>query len=480
MKKNFQNHIVLVILAIFFAGNLSAQVSCSGSLNLSSSTCQLITVGNGTAGSIEICISNNSIAGGGGSSCNPGGCGPYSGGGWSPRVAIYASNGTTYTGSALANFTSTTANGTCYTVSTTNGYATIIGICSTTGTTISWSTVNTCGDNVCSGTPPACGGPVCTTCAGACPACGFTTNPTVAQVTSSCPDYPFSPEIATGESATRCASFTAVNTTVNFNVIISSTCGSGNVSAFSWTLQSSSCGSTLQSGTLSSLTFTGLTIGASYVYCYTFTVPNPGPPTGSCTHSTHYPYFVGAAPLPIELVSFEAQPKNNKVHVSWTTATESNNDFFTLEKSQDGLNFEIVGTIKGAGNSNSISNYEFIDEKPFKGTSYYRLKQTDFDGEINYSGITTAYMKEESINLIASPNPASDKLNLNFNSYDETQTDITVFDLQGRPVISESFKSLEGNNSKDLDILKLSPGFYYIVVQTDGNLEKTAFIKSEN
>lgn len=90
--------------------------------------------------------------------------------------------------------------------------------------------------------------------------------------------------------------------------------------------------------------------------------------------------------LPIELVSFTGRVDDGTVVLKWTTAAEINNDFFTIEKSDDGINFESVGFVDGSGNSNSLISYEYVDENPFKLT-YYRLKQTDFDGAYTFSSI---------------------------------------------------------------------------------------------
>jgi hypothetical protein len=94
-----------------------------------------------------------------------------------------------------------------------------------------------------------------------------------------------------------------------------------------------------------------------------------------------------AAPLPITLVSFDAKLSGKQVNITWTTSTEINNDYFTVERSADGINFERLTQIKGAGNSNFLKNYFFADESPFTGVNYYRLRQTDFDGKSTNSTI---------------------------------------------------------------------------------------------
>ena len=93
------------------------------------------------------------------------------------------------------------------------------------------------------------------------------------------------------------------------------------------------------------------------------------------------------SPLPVELLTFTAQSWNDFVSLMWATATETNNDFFTLQRSQDGLTFHDIGRVKGRGFSSRIARYTFEDVAPINGISYYRLKQTDYDGKWEYVGL---------------------------------------------------------------------------------------------
>ncbi|MGV3631990.1 MAG: hypothetical protein ACO1O6_12340 [Bacteroidota bacterium] len=224
--------------------------------------------------------------------------------------------------------------------------------------------------------------PDCSSCAEACGTCGFTTAPTVQQVVDNCDYYPYFPAITSGQTDTRCHQFQAINASVDFNVIISSTCGSGNVSAFSWTLQNSTCGGVIQSGNLNDLTFDGLTIGNIYTFCYTFTVPNPAP--SGCSHSWHSPYFVGAVTveLPLELKDFSGINLKPVNLLSWSTLSERDNDYFTLERmSEDEQEWKTVAKIKGQGTTSTESKYEYSDAEfdPF-AVNYYKLSQTDYNG----------------------------------------------------------------------------------------------------
>lgn len=85
-------------------------------------------------------------------------------------------------------------------------------------------------------------------------------------------------------------------------------------------------------------------------------------------------------PLPIELLSFTAVPAHNAVDLRWSTASERNNDHFTVERSRDALNYEAIGQVPGSGNTQSVTEYADVDRAPLNGLSYYRLRQTDFDG----------------------------------------------------------------------------------------------------
>lgn len=121
-------------------------------------------------------------------------------------------------------------------------------------------------------------------------------------------------------------------------------------------------------------------------------------------------YAVGNV-LPVELVDFYATPLNDLVRMSWETATEVNNDYFTIERSADGEEWTTIQTVKGSGITSQSTIYEAFDTEPLWGISYYRLKQTDFNGHSAVFDIrsvnripNTGQMAE----LIVFPNPASE------------------------------------------------------------------------
>src|SRR5690606_23288890 len=114
-------------------------------------------------------------------------------------------------------------------------------------------------------------------------------------------------------------------------------------------------------------------------------------------------------PLPIELVDFYAEAKKGYVEIKWVTASEKNNDFFTIERSLDGKQFRPIGEVDGQGNSVVTTYYTYEDHSPMNGVQYYQLKQTDFNGDFEYSKIIRVnYMEMLSqFDLTVFPNPVS-------------------------------------------------------------------------
>lgn len=117
----------------------------------------------------------------------------------------------------------------------------------------------------------------------------------------------------------------------------------------------------------------------------------PGPITSTVYYYDITSFTIACTvSLPITLISFDGSPEDRCNLLEWKTASEQNNDFFTLEKTSDGTNYEIVTIVNGAGNSNMLSSYSFEEFQPWDMT-YYRLKQTDYDGKFVYSDLISVY-----------------------------------------------------------------------------------------
>jgi hypothetical protein len=175
------------------------------------------------------------------------------------------------------------------------------------------------------------------------------------------------------------------------------------------------------------------------------------------------------SPLPITLIAFNAQQKNNSVIVTWATSSEVNNDYFTLEQSKDGENFKAIKIVKGAGFSNEVLNYNFLHDKPFTGINYYRLKQTDFDGTFTYSDIIAVNVKSIENKLSVYPNPVSNKQFTVSGLLQEEEYTISLCDLNGRII-----KSIQTDNGHEINFqieTELSNGIYFVIVQSPVSTE---------
>lgn len=170
--------------------------------------------------------------------------------------------------------------------------------------------------------------------------------------------------------------------------------------------------------------------------------------------------------LPITLVSFNASynPSANHSELNWQTAAEINNDYFTLEKSKNGKVFSPFKTIEGAGNSNEIRDYISLDKNPYQGVTYYRLKQTDYDGEYAYSdiiAIETTDNENLTLNEIRQ-NPGSIEI---FYSSEGKSISTRLVDLRGRVVAeketpNEGMLNVEKSTlDKGVYILHISDGY---------------------
>jgi hypothetical protein len=171
---------------------------------------------------------------------------------------------------------------------------------------------------------------------------------------------------------------------------------------------------------------------------------------------------VMAIPLPIELLSFTAVPKESNVDASWCTASEINNDYFTLERSADGRSFEDVANIDGAGNSTYKRNYSYLDRSPLSGLSYYRLKQTDFDGQSSYSDIVP--VKFSGNGFVVFPNPANNKVTILVDQKRNDKFIVQLLDISGRIVFRQNIEFDENNSNKfEFDVSPYARGVYTLI-----------------
>ncbi|MEM6804577.1 MAG: T9SS type A sorting domain-containing protein [Bacteroidota bacterium] len=181
-------------------------------------------------------------------------------------------------------------------------------------------------------------------------------------------------------------------------------------------------------------------------------------------------YFGSAIPFPVSLLSFEAFPQNDFVVLQWVTESELNNDFFTIERSQDADLFEALERVAGAGTTNEMQMYESMDLEPLNGNSFYRLKSTDFDGAFTYSQIVEVNV-EKSLDwsFIIYPNPNSgEHINVRLTGLERGRTiHALIMDMQGKTVWENNWVNDAPIFERSMDVgRRLPEGTYQVRVRS--------------
>ena len=181
--------------------------------------------------------------------------------------------------------------------------------------------------------------------------------------------------------------------------------------------------------------------------------------------------------LPIVLVVFDGQNIGNANVLNWTTATELNNDYFTIERSLDGKNYEVIGTVQGAGQSSTLLDYEYTDAQPFLGTNYYRLKQTDYNGDFDYSNVISIKVNSTFEMGYPYPNPVVNNVSMNVMSENSGITYLRIFDMTGREMYAEKIAVNAGIQTLAIDMTNFASGMYISEIEIDGVAYRNTILK---
>ncbi|MEO9532229.1 MAG: T9SS type A sorting domain-containing protein [Crocinitomicaceae bacterium] len=166
----------------------------------------------------------------------------------------------------------------------------------------------------------------------------------------------------------------------------------------------------------------------------------------------------GNNPLPVELLDFTATLNKDVVNLDWSTSSETDNDYFNLEKSADGITWETIAKIDGAGTSTTLTNYAYPDKYPYLGINYYRLKQVDFNGEYEYSPLQSVnYELGTSDDLSIYPNPTNDIVYI-LGDANKLET-IEIYNALGQKVNSSIIVS---GQKATIDLSHYEAGVYYL------------------
>jgi len=184
--------------------------------------------------------------------------------------------------------------------------------------------------------------------------------------------------------------------------------------------------------------------------------------------------------LPVNLISFTAGCKKEGINLEWITASEVNCDYFEIQRSADGFNWEMIGKITGNGTTSSVSKYVFTDPSPFDGITYYRLKQFDFDGTeyfLPVVGIRTGcFQRNDELKIY--PNPVSDILHVNYKAITQIELSLELFNQNGQVVKTLSLDSQPGENQFKIDVSGLQSNTIYTITITGNDRRQSAqFLK---
>jgi hypothetical protein len=169
--------------------------------------------------------------------------------------------------------------------------------------------------------------------------------------------------------------------------------------------------------------------------------------------------------LPVKLVTFTGKIMDRHVELDWMTASEENNDYFTIERSENGIDFDSVLSVGGAGNSSEQLRYSAVDNTPVtSAVVYYRLKQTDYNGAYEYSKVirldTQELMPEDGLTMY--PNPASDALMVH--NLKEGGIAVRIISDRGVPVFTNSVTDAE----MQIDVSNIPNGLYTVEMVSNG------------
>jgi len=190
-------------------------------------------------------------------------------------------------------------------------------------------------------------------------------------------------------------------------------------------------------------------------------------------------------PTPVKLLDLTATKMNKDIRLDWSTASEINNNYFSVQRSFDGSDFTAIGNVKGAVNSNTLTNYMFPDQNAQslnQPVIFYRLKQVDMDGKFSYSNIVKVEFNSKDERVVAAiPNPFTDKLSVSFNTAEVEPVTIKIINMNGQVVFERLINTAIGVNSISLDeAADLSEGVYFVNLIFRNEVSTTKVLKLKN
>jgi hypothetical protein len=186
-------------------------------------------------------------------------------------------------------------------------------------------------------------------------------------------------------------------------------------------------------------------------------------------------------PIPVELTMFIALQIQDGIMLNWTTATETNNAGFSVERSKDNISFNEIAFVEGNGTTTEVNDYSFVDRNTNSGRYFYRLKQIDYDGSYTYSGTVEAEVNVPEVFVLSQnyPNPFNPSTNIKFSLPVDSKIRINLFNTLGEKidVLAEGEFSV-GYHEISFDAASLANGVYYYTLSAEGN-DGSSFVSTK-
>jgi GEVED domain/Secretion system C-terminal sorting domain/Fibronectin type III domain/Pregnancy-associated plasma protein-A len=184
--------------------------------------------------------------------------------------------------------------------------------------------------------------------------------------------------------------------------------------------------------------------------------------------------------LPVELISFSGKRRDEEIALHWSTASEENNDYFIIERSANGRDFEFLAKEKGQGTYSSIVNYEVMDRQPLFGTNYYRLVQVDFDGteHVQHQMVVVEFKENGKLHIFPNPTNA-ETLQLYYTSPKEDEIQVVIYDWNGRILYAQQYEADRGENPFTIAISDYPAGVYLVKLLRVEEVQSLRIVKGD-
>ena len=195
-------------------------------------------------------------------------------------------------------------------------------------------------------------------------------------------------------------------------------------------------------------------------------------PLGTCGVGDPPPTLSGNVTLPVEFISFRATQSNEAIDLTWATASETNNDGFEVERSEDGITWKKIFFEEGKGTTDLRNEYQYSDLSPLVGVNYYRLRQIDFDEKFEYSPVVAIDFLQKKLHTAISPNPFSEEVKIELSKSFTTDRKISIYNSLGKNIGSLIFEKDKTTQTFDVSYLKDGVYFFQITEGQSSSIHK--------